>query len=191
VATLEWVSGAVGDAGLKPDPIRPASPTTDESSGPRLRCPRCGERGDLFVRIASLARLARDERSGALSLDLEDKAPSDYEWRAFHCGRCGFESARDDFEEPPVVAMRAALGAFIGTIEATGGCVRPGEGTVGPPGEEVIAFEDDRPVPAGDESWPDLADAYLLACRALGRPPMVHDAVAEGVPDDGEDADAT
>jgi hypothetical protein len=28
-------------------------------------------------------------------------------------------------EDPPVVAMRAALEAFIGTIKATGGCIRP------------------------------------------------------------------
>jgi hypothetical protein len=75
--------------------------------------------------------------------------------------------------------MRSALEAFIGTIEATGGCVRPGAGTAGSPDDDVVDFEDDRPVPAGDESWPDLADAYLLACRALGREPVIRDDDAE------------
>jgi hypothetical protein len=191
VETLEWVSGVVEDAGLKPDPVRPASTTADEKSASRLRCPQCGERGDLLVRIDSLARLARDDRSGVLSLDLEDKTPSDYEWRAFHCGRCGFESARNDFEEPAVVAMRSALDAFIRTIEATGGCVRPGRADVGLPDEDGIEFDDDLPVPAGDESWPDLADAYILACRALGRQPLVRGADAETIAGDGEDAGET
>src|SRR5262245_49148980 len=109
--TIEWVSGAIEDAGLKPDPVRPAAPQT-----------------------------------------------------------------RDDLEEPAAATMRSALEAFIGTVEATGGCIRPGPVAVGSPGEEVVAFEDDRPVPAGDESWPDLADAYLLACRALGREPVIRDA---------------
>lgn len=81
--------------------------------------------------------------------------------------------------------MRSALGAFIGTIEATGGCIRPGATIVGPPGEEIVEYEDDRPVPAGDEDWPDLADAYLLACRALGREPMVRDADDDEIPGDG------
>jgi hypothetical protein len=191
VETIEWVSGVLEDAGLKPDAVRPASPTAHEPSAPRLRCPRCGERGDLFVRIASLARLERDEPTGALSLDLEDKSPADYEWRAFHCGRCGFESARDDFEEPPVAAMRSALDAFIRTIEATGGCIRPGRAELCPPDEGGIAFEDDLPVPAGDASWPDLADAYILACRALGREPLVRGADADETPDDAGDAGAT
>jgi hypothetical protein len=191
VETLEWVSGVVEDAGLKPDPVRPASTTADEKCASKLGCPRCGERGDLLVRIDSLARLARDERSGALSLDLEGKTPSDYEWRAFHCGRCGYESARNEFEEPPGIAMRSALEAFIPTIEATGGCIRPGGTDVSGPDEAAIEFEDDRPVPAGDESWPDLADAYILACRALGRQPLVRQADAETIPGDGEDAGET
>jgi hypothetical protein len=124
--TIEGVSGVLAGAGLKPDPVRRASPTP-----------------------------------------------------------------REDIGEPAVAALRSALRAFVGTIEATGGCVRPGPGAVGPSGEELIDREDDRPVPAGDESWPDLADAYLLACRALGRPPMVRDPDADEAPDDGEHADAT
>ena len=104
VETIEWVSGVLEDAGLKPDPVPSAAPTSGE---------------------------------------------------------------------PPAVPMRSALEALIRTIEATGGCLRPGPTTIGPPGEEVIEYEDDRPVPAGDESWPDLADAYLLACRALGREPVI------------------
>jgi hypothetical protein len=116
--TLEWVSGVVEAAGLKPDP-RPALPRT----------------------------------------------PND--------------------PEEPDVAMRSALEAFISTIEATGGCIRPSGRTVGPSGEEFIVFEDDRPVPAGDDSWPDLADAYLLACRAMGRAPVIRGDDDE-FPDDRE-----
>ncbi len=126
VETLENVSGVVEDAGLKPDPVRPASGTAEGAATPRLPFPRC-----------------------------------------------------DDIEEPLVVAMRTALEAFIRTIEATGGCIRPGRADVGPPDEDTIEFDDTRPVPVGDEGWPDLADAYVLACRGLGRVPMVRDADAE------------
>jgi hypothetical protein len=114
--TIEWVSGVLEDAGLKPDPVPPASPTTGE---------------------------------------------------------------------PPADAMRAAPEAFIATIEATGGCIRPGRADVGTPDQEMIELENDRPAPAADEDWLDLADAYLLACRDLGREPMVQDAAA-AVPDEVE-----
>ena len=118
--TIEWVSGVIADAGLKPDPTRPAS----------LRPP-------------------------------------------------------DDTEEPDA-AMRAALEALIQTIEATGGCIRPGRRTVGLGGREIVEFESLLPVPAADEDWPDLADAYILACRALGREPMVQGPDAEDGPGSGE-----
>ena len=93
--------------------------------------------------------------------------------------------ARQDPEDP-AAAMRAALEAFIGTIEATGGCVRPGRRTISPDGQEIVEFEGHLPVPAADEDWPDLADAYLLACRALGREPMVRGPDAEDGPGPGE-----
>jgi hypothetical protein len=110
VETLEWVSGVIEDAGLKPDPVPVASPVTT------------------------------DDRAS------------------------------------PDAAMRSALKAFIETIEATGGCIRPAGVIVGPGGDEMIDFEDSRLVPVGDENWPDLGDAYILACRALGREPMIRDA---------------
>jgi hypothetical protein len=47
-----------------------------------------------------------------------------------------------------------ALKAFCDTIDATGG---------------LLVDTDGCAVPAGDEDWPDLADAYMLACEALGR----------------------
>jgi hypothetical protein len=96
---------------------------------------------------------------------------------------------QEDIEAPAVAAMRSALEAFIGTIEATGGCVRPGGTTSGLSDEEAADFEANRPVPAGDEGWPDLADAYLLACRALGRQPIVQDADADEVPNDDQQVD--
>ena len=65
----------------------------------RLRCSRCGERNDFFVRISSLATLIRDANSAdGLSIDISEKTPADYEWIALHCGRCGHEGPRQDFE---------------------------------------------------------------------------------------------
>ena len=93
--------------------------------------------------------------------------------------------ARRDAEDP-AVAMRAALEAFIGTIEATGGCVRPGRRTISPDGQEIVEFEGHLPVPAADEDWPDLADAYILGCQALGREPMVRGPDTEDGPGSGE-----
>ena len=121
VETIEWVSGVIEDAGLKPDPIPPAPPATGE---------------------------------------------------------------------PTVATMRAALESLIRTIEATGGCIRPGRRTINLGGQEIVEFESDLPVPAEDEDWPDLADAYLQACRALGRDPMPRDRDADEVADDGQDAGA-
>ena len=135
VETIEWVSGVVEDAGLKPDPVPPESATADEPSIPLMQGPR-----------------------------------------------------GNDSEGPPVNAMRTALEAFIRTIEATGGCVRPSRVDVGPPEDVTIEFDESRPVPAGDEEWADLADAYILACRALGRDPVVHDADADEFRHDGGDA---
>jgi hypothetical protein len=135
VETLEDVSGVVEDAGLKPDPVRPASRTADGAVTPRLPHP-----------------------------------------------------PRHDIEEPPVVAMRTALAAFIRTIEATGGCGRPGRRTINHQGQEIVEFDGHFPVPAADEDWPDLAESYLQACRALGREPMLRDLDADETPDDGGDA---
>jgi hypothetical protein len=94
-------------------------------------------------------------------------------------------------DEPPGVAMRTALEAFIRTIEATGGCVRPGRRSIDLADQEIVEFESDLPVPAGDEDWPDLADCYLMACRALGREPVVRDRDDDENPDDGEEAGET
>ena len=116
VETIEWVSGVIEDAGLKPDPLPPA---------------------------------------------------------------------RQDPEDP-AVATRAALEAFVATIEATGGSVRPGRRTISPDGQEIVEFEGHLPVPAADEDWPDLADAYILGCQALGREPMVRGPDTEDGPGSGE-----
>jgi hypothetical protein len=147
----------------------------------RLRCSRCGERKDFFVRISSLATLIRDADSAdGLWIDISEKTPADYEWMAFHCGRCGHEGPRQDFEATPVTdqagragrpdAVREALEGFIKTIEATGGCHRD---------------EGDSVVPAGDPDWLDLADAYLRACKALGREPQINGPDAEVIGGDG------
>jgi hypothetical protein len=63
-----------------------------------LRCSRCGERKDFFVRISSLSRLVRSDSSpDGLAIDISEKTPADYDWVAFHCGRCGHEGPRQDF----------------------------------------------------------------------------------------------
>jgi hypothetical protein len=53
-------------------------------------------------------------------------------------------------------------------------------------GQEIVEFEGHLPVPAADEDWPDLADAYILGCQALGREPMVRGPGAEDGPGPGE-----
>ena len=54
-------------------------------------------------------------------------------------------------------AVRVALLSIIETIEATGGC----------------SCEDGLLVPVGDSDWTDLADAYVRACAAIGRTPLI------------------
>jgi hypothetical protein len=55
-------------------------------------------------------------------------------------------------------AVRAALDGFVETIEAAGGCLHHEGG--------VLA-------PVGDPEWTDLADAYIRACTAIGRSPLI------------------
>ena len=56
--------------------------------------------------------------------------------------------------------MVGALFALCETIEAMGGLVQDGAGLL--------------LVPAEDKDWVGLGQAYLLACRALGREPMIN-----------------
>ena len=65
-----------------------------------------------------------------------------------------------------------ALHAFLDTIEATGGCGVDDGGFV---------------VPQADPDWIDLGAAYVKACGALGREPMVGRDGAEGEDDEGDD----
>lgn len=55
-------------------------------------------------------------------------------------------------------AISAALNALIETIEGTGGVTRDTKGNL---------------VPVADEDWVDLAHAYVQACTALGREPVI------------------
>ncbi len=55
----------------------------------------------------------------------------------------------------------AALTAFVDAINATGGLVSSASGSM---------------VPAADEQWPDLGDAYASACKALGVDPRIQQA---------------
>ena len=57
-----------------------------------------------------------------------------------------------------------ALKAFVDAIDATGGVRRQSDGCY---------------VPVADEDWIDLGDAYLDACIALDRKPIVVDDVCE------------
>jgi hypothetical protein len=54
--------------------------------------------------------------------------------------------------------LRAALWDLVSTIEATGG---------------VIEDEFGNTFPEADHDWLDLGEAYLAACQALGRQPLV------------------
>jgi hypothetical protein len=109
VETIEWVSGVLEDAGLRPGTTSPATGVVPESTGPGVR-----------------------PEGGVLE------------------GLPSGESGSSD-------AVPAALVSFIGTIEATGGC----------------SCEDGLLVPVGDPDWIDLADAYLRACAAIGRTPLI------------------
>jgi hypothetical protein len=178
--TIQRVSGVLEDAGLRPEALiramggepgclrRPAPPEGDIP----LRCPACGEREDLLVRVSTLCALVRDgERPGRPTIVLDDKTPADFGWTAFHCGACGHEGARNEFEaadaldragpDEPADAVQAALQAFIESIEVTGGCLRDEGGEV---------------APVGDPDWIDLADVYLRACAALERTPLIAEA---------------
>jgi hypothetical protein len=67
--------------------------------------------------------------------------------------------------DPEPESLRSALDAFIATIENTGGLMN-----VGP---EEPTPRIDCLVPVADETWTDLADAYLNACKVLGRQPKI------------------
>lgn len=62
--------------------------------------------------------------------------------------------------------MKAALQKLVETIEATGGLVK---------------FPNGDYAPAADHDWIDLGDAYVAACHALGRPPMIGEDQAAGL----------
>jgi hypothetical protein len=53
--------------------------------------------------------------------------------------------------------LTKALECFVEAIEATGGIAIDGQGYA---------------CPVADPDWIDLGDAYLKACRALGRKPV-------------------
>lgn len=60
--------------------------------------------------------------------------------------------------------MIAAMNQVITTIEITGG---------------VLRYPDGTHAPAADHDWIDLGEAYLEACKAIGKEPMVTDAPSE------------
>jgi hypothetical protein len=167
--TIESVSGVLADAGLKAGDHRPSGISTARPTTDTLRCPGCSETEDLFVRVSTLCALVRS--TGPESQDpisLGEKSPAEYQWVALHCGACGHEGSRQEFEptqimdrpgtDEPSDAVREALSRFIDSIEATGGCLQ---------------LERSVLVPVGDTDWSELADAYCLACRALGLEPTI------------------
>jgi hypothetical protein len=54
------------------------------------------------------------------------------------------------------MSLRKALENFVDCVDATGG---------------IVADDDGNVAPRADEDWTDLGDAYLEACKALGRKP--------------------
>lgn len=62
------------------------------------------------------------------------------------------------------ITVEAALIEFVKTVEDTGGVALTPAGI----------YE-----PEGDRTWSDLGDAYMKACEALGRKPVVTDESTE------------
>jgi hypothetical protein len=49
--------------------------------------------------VSTLCALIRDEeRPSRSTIVLDDKTPADFIGTAFHCGACGYEGARNEFE---------------------------------------------------------------------------------------------
>ena len=69
-------------------------------------------------------------------------------WRRAKAALVAYEQDRK-----PAEGREAALRALVDTINATGG---------------LIEHEDGSRAPAGDPEWIHLADAYAMACEALG-----------------------
>lgn len=55
---------------------------------------------------------------------------------------------------------KKALEEFVNTVDATGGIVRDPKGLY---------------APVESDEWFDLGNAYIMACKALGRDPYVPD----------------
>jgi len=111
-----------------------------------LRCSRCGETKDFFVRIRSLATLVFDAPTAdGLGIDISEKTPADYEWVALHCGRSAMRTAarisragRTEQQpsrpfplpaRPGTRSMQAALEASCGRLmpwAAVSACAQPG-----------------------------------------------------------------
>lgn len=66
-------------------------------------------------------------------------------------------------------ALRAALEEFCECIDVTGGVYYTAGGLA---------------CPQGDDEWVDLGEAYLGACAALGRPPVIDEDLTEDDLDD-------
>jgi hypothetical protein len=222
VETIECVSGAIEDAGLKPD-LAPKEPLPVRNDRwVRILAVAGGHR---YFREKSTGRVAVADDSGGwpeecdggpLFVDTGSPLAPDRAW-IFAVPLVGggiamagvaeaaglIRRLRMWIEWPSAIreavaagmgepaGLRAALEALIGTIEATGGCIRPDRRTVELVGQQIVEFDGDFPVPAADESWPDLADSYLQACRAVGREPMLRDMDADEIAEDDGDAAET
>ena len=137
-------------------------------AGPvRPRCSRCGEREDLLVRIGSLATLIRDASSAdGLGIDITEKTSADYDWIAFHCGRCGHEAPRRTSRRDRRRTGPAGMG---GPTQCARRC-RTSSRRSRPPAA-ASALQGETVAPAGDPDWLDLADVYLRACRRRASAP--------------------
>ena len=138
-----------------------------------MKTPRELTRAQLEQIVAEIqAILWRDARSGAFDPEKEwssetiEGVSGVIEGAGLKPGADPTADRTDADPAAPTPSPREALDALIATIEATGGCVRDEGGFL---------------APAGEPDWIDLADAYLAACAALGRTPLV-----EG-PEEAED----
>ena len=195
IETIDWVSGVLQGAGLKPDPAPQERSPVQNHRWERIFAVRGGHR---YFREKTTGKVAVADDSGGwpeecdggpLFVDTGSPLGSDRAWIfavplvGGGIAMAGADEAaglirhlRMRVEWPAAIReavaagasdpaeLRAALDTFIDTIEATGGCVRDQDGHV---------------APEGDPDWIDLGEAYVRACAALGRTPLIVGSVDE------------
>jgi hypothetical protein len=192
VETIEWVSGVIEDAGLKPDPILEEPVPVKNDRWERILAARGGHR---YFREKATGQVAIADDSGdwpeecdngPLFVDTGSPLGSDRAW-TFAVPLVGGGIAMAGADEAAELirhvrmriewpsAIREAVAAGAGDPAklqtALDAFIRTIEATDGivQPCDGGLAY------PRADIDWIDLADAYQVACAATGRKPMLVD----------------